>query len=570
MSFYRIYSIISILISIIRLSNRFRYVLVIIFLGMFASLVEMLCVTIIVPVFSEILEGGNYNPFLTSILPNHFITLESLIFIIMVSLILRLAYLTFQIKTVKKLEGILFKELISKIRRMGYHYIASKGDEYFIYLLLTEIPLISAHGFGGLFSLSLSVMTTIFISIGLFIIDPKTFVMSCGALLIYYLFVAKFVSRLISRLANERLKFNENRVFFVSQFFKNFEYILINRDDQFFIDNASQWNSKFTLNAARVAIASILPRFGAEGLVIIGLLSFISFSQGSNSNLSSLAILSAYAFAAYRLIPAIQNIFQAVVQFKNIEPVLVSTHRICGSRETDGGGGGVMPMLEYEGSISTLRFVDCGFDKGRFAIRRMDLEIGHGEKIAIIGPSGSGKSSFLSVLLGTLRLASGRVEINGKSILATEFAGVDMPLAYVPQEIALIPGSIRQNVAFPEGGSETDNLAIESVLDMVGLSNWARSFPDGIDQNLGVRAQDLSGGQKQRLGIARALYQRPKFLILDEATCSLDKETGDEIIKKLIALEDMTIVFVTHDERQASFADQVFDFSQFEKVVTHD
>jgi ATP-binding cassette subfamily C protein len=180
-----------------------------------------------------------------------------------------------------------------------------------------------------------------------------------------------------------------------------------------------------------------------------------------------------------------------------------------------------------------------------------------GTSVALVGSTGAGKSTLADVVLGVMEPESGTVTISG---LAPRDAIDRWPgaIAYVPQAVALVAGSVRQNVALglPDGAIDDD--LVWEALRRAHLDDFLVENREGLDTMIGERGFRLSGGQRQRLGIARALYTRPKLLVLDEATSALDAETEQSIIKTLQELEgEVTTITVAHRLATVRYADQV-------------
>jgi ABC-type multidrug transport system fused ATPase/permease subunit len=174
-----------------------------------------------------------------------------------------------------------------------------------------------------------------------------------------------------------------------------------------------------------------------------------------------------------------------------------------------------------------------------------------------VGPSGAGKTSVVDVLLGVLTESSGTVLISGKRPLET-IAQWPGAIAYVPQDVAMSSGTIKENITlgFPENSD--DNELITSALEMAQLASFVTSLPHGLDTQVGERGTKLSGGQRQRLGIARAMFTKPKLLVLDEATSALDGQTESDISSAILELKGKTtIVMIAHRLSTVRFADLV-------------
>jgi ABC-type multidrug transport system fused ATPase/permease subunit len=179
-------------------------------------------------------------------------------------------------------------------------------------------------------------------------------------------------------------------------------------------------------------------------------------------------------------------------------------------------------------------------------IKDLSLSLGKGKVLAIVGPSGSGKSTLADLILGALSPNSGRVRISGEAPLraAEKWPGA---LSYVPQEVVIIQGTLRDNILLGYEKSEKYDAQILKCIERANLSDLLASLPQGLDSEVGDSGFQLSGGQKQRLGIARALFTNPSFLVLDEATSALDSQSEREISNSIRNLRDYsTIIIIAH------------------------
>lgn len=181
-----------------------------------------------------------------------------------------------------------------------------------------------------------------------------------------------------------------------------------------------------------------------------------------------------------------------------------------------------------------------------FAVSDVDLDVQAGQSVGLVGASGAGKSTLADLCLGVLEPDSGTVKIGGipPAECIRRWPGA---VAYVPQDIILANATIRENVALGLPDAAIDDALVWQALDRAHLGKFARSRPEAIKAHIGERGVRLSGGQRQRLGIARALYTRPRLLVLDEATSALDAETEDAITQMISELEgDVTTIIIAH------------------------
>ena len=181
-----------------------------------------------------------------------------------------------------------------------------------------------------------------------------------------------------------------------------------------------------------------------------------------------------------------------------------------------------------------------------WAVRRVSFNLEAGSSMALVGSSGAGKSTLADVVLGVLRPDEGSVSVSGVSP-AEAIRRWPGAISYVPQAVALVEGSVRDNVALGLPREAVDDERVWEALERAHLAQFLRHSRDALDTEVGERGVRLSGGQRQRLGIARALYTRPRLLVLDEATSALDAETEIAVVETLRELEgDVTTLTIAH------------------------
>lgn len=183
---------------------------------------------------------------------------------------------------------------------------------------------------------------------------------------------------------------------------------------------------------------------------------------------------------------------------------------------------------------------------GREVLQGISLDIPVGSSVAFVGSSGAGKSTLIDLVMGLQTATAGSITADGTDI-ATNLVGWQRNVGVVPQDVFLINGSVAENVAFDVAPSDIDEDRVRRALAQADILDFVESQPQGIWSEFGDGGRRLSGGQRQRLGIARALYRRPRILILDEATSALDNETEARIAQTINGLhEDITVIMVAH------------------------
>ncbi|MFA6715969.1 MAG: ABC transporter ATP-binding protein [Victivallaceae bacterium] len=199
--------------------------------------------------------------------------------------------------------------------------------------------------------------------------------------------------------------------------------------------------------------------------------------------------------------------------------------------------------------------------KGGFSIKNLNLEIPALKTTAVIGASGTGKSTFIDILSGILLPDSGEIFVDGIEIDRGNLLSWRQAVGYLPQENFLFHDTIRENILW--GKPEASDEEINEVLKLASAADFVNRLPEGLDTVVGDRGSKLSGGERQRIALARTLIRKPQLLLLDEATSSLDSENESRIYDSIAGLHgQMTIVFITHRTETLNFADKTIDFNK--------
>jgi ABC-type multidrug transport system fused ATPase/permease subunit len=296
---------------------------------------------------------------------------------------------------------------------------------------------------------------------------------------------------------------------------------------------------------------------GLEILTIIGLASLVSTMVFSGQGLVNvLPVLGLFGAAAFRLIPAVGRTMSMLQTIALNRPVLRDLHRDLAltyiDSEQDIRHPGFSDLIE----VSDLTFqYEAALNP---ALNHVSLTVKRGEAVGLVGPSGSGKSTLVDVLLGLLDPVSGAILVDGVSAQKRLRWWQDQ-IGYVPQSIFLTDDTLRRNVAFGLPKDQIDDELVKSAIRSAQLEDFVASLPDGLDTIVGERGVRLSGGQRQRIGIARALYNNPDVLVLDEATSSLDTETEHGVMQAVQALQgEKTVIIVAHRLSTVEYCDRLY------------
>ena len=334
--------------------------------------------------------------------------------------------------------------------------------------------------------------------------------------------------------------------------------LLILGRTSFFIDEYFKKNYLKARIVSNQGTVSQIPRFFLELISIAGLVSFIILLLFQGKDTSSLiTILGVFVAATFRMIPSLNRIIAAVQSLKYYSPAL---DVICEELKLADDKIELLNDVELYSFKNKIEFknVHFYFNERNKILNGINFVIEKGKTIGIIGESGSGKSTFVDLLIGLHKPKKGEIIIDGNSGLQMKQTWRNN-IGYVSQSIYLTDDTIENNIALGVLESDINKDKIIEILNQVRLEDLIRELELGIHTKVGERGVQLSGGQRQRIGIARALYHNPEILILDEATSALDSETETEVMKSLNYFRGKkTIIMIAHRLSTLSECDEIW------------
>ncbi len=418
------------------------------------------------------------------------------------------------------------------------------------------------------FSLLAEIITAFIIWLMLVFVDAFTAIVVAGVMGAMMYGIIKAFRRNISKQANIQNDFAAGYIKCVNQGLGAIKETKVMRKEKYFLEAFSHTYQQYGEANRKYLFINQLPRMIIETMVVSGLLVMIVAKLAMGSTPEEIVpLLGVLALAAFRLMPSanrIVNLFNTIKfqqpLFYELYPELMAIKERQESRK-ESYYLSAQPKLKFEKSIQVnkLRFA---YPEGREdVLRDVSFSIDKGDFAGIIGPSGSGKTTFVDILLGLLKPSDGNIKVDGKDIFYN-IRSWQANLAYVPQSIYLIDGSVKENIALGVAQENIDNALIEKSLHMAELYDFVLDLPEGMETRVGERGVKLSGGQRQRIGIARALYQQPEVLILDEATSALDNDTEKSITDTILKLKgQITIIAIAHRLSTLAECDYKIEFA---------
>ena len=433
------------------------------------------------------------------------------------------------------------------------------------------------------------------LSVGLFLISPLVTVFTY----IYFLLVALVIHRLISkragRLGVTAAEADIQSLTLMQNAIRSYREVFVTGRRQVYASNfqGMRWVSASV--QADLYLMTQVPKYVFDAALVIGG-GLLVFSQSLSSSVAEgLATIAVFYIAASRIMPSLMRMQGALIDMKHARGMAKSTFELAAglgyspnsSEIVEGDYEQQLARLEQgltetpdANEAPSISITSASFrypDADREALLNIDVQIPAGSSVAIVGSTGAGKSTLADLILGVLEPDHGQVLIGSDSPKNTIFLRPGS-IGYVPQDIVVVDGTIRENVAL---GLPTnlilDDLIWES-LNNASLGDFLRYERTGLDTHVGEHGMRLSGGQRQRLGLARALYTRPKLLVLDEATSALDASTENEITGALRLLRGATTqVIIAHRLATVRECDQVVFLQEgrieatgsFEEVRSH-
>lgn len=343
---------------------------------------------------------------------------------------------------------------------------------------------------------------------------------------------------------------NAERIKWVNQGLNSIKETKILGREDFFVQSFNFHEQRFAESSRYAMLLNQTPRLFIETLAFSALFLGVAFALLAGQNRSEvLPVLALFAVAAIRLLPSLNRVLLSLTRmtyYRTAAQVVLDSRRLA-AKSDENLTFALRQRKLKDWSELCLRDVSFSYPGSvRSILSNVNLTIKRGTSVALIGPSGSGKTTLADLVLGLLTPLSGKIEVDGRNIHSL-LCDWHSELGYIPQSIYLLDDTIRRNVAFGVPDDLIDDKQVWKSLQYASMDDVVRELPGQLDCSVGENGNCLSGGQRQRLGIARALYHEPQFLVLDEATSALDEATEREIAGTLDQLVgERTLLVIAH------------------------
>jgi ABC-type bacteriocin/lantibiotic exporter with double-glycine peptidase domain len=542
-------------------------------LSFVAAILEMLGLSLFIPIITSLNNFDfHYNIFTNSSLVNFFhsfvIFFNNKIFLFLIFLgvffLIKTIILIYFSGVSSKFSSNLHQKVASRIFKnylyQDYNFYISRSSSQLIQNINSEITILVTRFFASFIILINEILIFLLISILLLLVSSTTF------FLVLFFFIFSFIlfiystRRLLRLWGFQRQKHEINSIKYVQEGIRNIKDLKVYGVEEKFFDYFDFEIKQFSKIDKSINLLSSVPKYYIEFISIILFISIywlLSFFDISNQRI--VIILSFFAVAAIKLMPSINRILNALVQIKystaTIDVIYKEINLKNNYKNNKSTGSKKEIFIKNNLLIKNLHFKHEG--SNHFLFKNINLKIPFKNIIGVIGDSGSGKTTFIDLILGLIKPNKGSILLNNIDILSDLKYWRDN-ISYVQQFSYFTQDSIKRNIAIRSKENFIDVNKVNYCLQQVGLSKFVNNLPKKINSKLSELANNLSGGQKQRLSIARALYSDTNILILDEATNSLDEKSEIKLIKNIIALyEDKTVFIITHKKSLLQYCDLV-------------
>ena len=433
-------------------------------------------------------------------------------------------------------------------------------------ILVTKIVQETAIFGSAIMSLS-TLITEILVVIGitllLLIIKPyETFyviTIILSASLIFYFLTKKITFNLGKQLVATQ----KSKMKILNESLRSLQEIIIFRVSKYFYKLFKSKSMEVSELGYKMSFINRMPKIWFEMVAVIIISFIIIYSTLQNeSTISILGILGIFFLSALKIIPSVNKILVALQSIRYSETAVLSLSddiKVFQDQKIPSKENIKLKKLNFENNII---FKNIGFkfnSDSEEILKNINFKIKKNEFIAIVGKTGSGKTTFLNLLMGLLEPTSGQITVDDRDIY-NDVEKWRSNLGFVPQNINLLDDSLKKNIAYGLVDNLISEVKIKKSIELSQLSTFLENSKEQLDRSIGESGIKISGGQKQRIAIARALYNSPEILIFDEPTSSLDPVTTSKLFDTLKKLNnEKTIILVSHDIRDFSIFDKVYE-----------
>lgn len=551
----------------------------------FSSILEIIGIGLFIPLLGFLLEDNKinfYSKFIFSISSNLNFLNPIIIVLLLISFFLVLKnfslYLiskyinSFLVNLRRSLSTVLFKSYIN----LPYSYFLNNSTSKIIQNINTH----TSNFVFILIKSYLMLISDLFLLFGfsiiLLFISPEVFLITFFLLLIFVSFFLLIVNKNIRNMSRKINTLEVYKITLIQQIFRSIRDFKLSIFQKDFIKIFDQASFNLSLLNKKYLNISVIPKLVLETfIVLIFVIIFFYLLYLEKSKNEIITIIGVYSLCFFRLMPIISSLIRNIQDLKFYSEAMYQLLIIQSEVKNNENINIINKQSKFNLKKNkfrkfdkiTFKNVNFGYDDSNVIFKNLNLEIRAGEKIGILGKTGSGKTTFVDLLVGLLNPQSGTINYD-KIDVRSNFDSIKKYIGYVTQSVLLSESTILDNIAFGERKNKINLRKINNLIQALDLSEFINSQEKKLHTVVGEGGVKLSGGQRQRLGIARSLYRNPRLVIFDEATSALDSKTEEIIMQNLNTnyFKDITLIMISHRIKTLKYCDKIFSL-QNHKIV---
>ena len=436
----------------------------------------------------------------------------------------------------------------------------TRGNSSQVISLALEKVTAAASAINSLLTVFSSSILSISILFSLILLNWKFTLMVLIFVFFYYFIIYRKVREILNINGQTISKLIPKRLRVLNEAFEGFRDVILNEKEKVYINLFNDLDSKIKLSTANSEIIVTSPRLLIEGmtLLVITVIGYFLLSSDLNP-ISYVPLIGTFLYSFQKLLPMTQQLYSAWANYKFKYEVINDIVEDIKINKDNERKYNLTKKVKFKKNI-ILKNVDFNYKNSRNILKNVNIKINKGDLIGVYGKTGSGKSTFLDLIMGLLTPTSGEIIIDDSKKISQNINKYWLAnIEHVPQKIFLRDDSIAENIAFGEISENIDFDKLIRASKIADIYDFITSKEDGFKTLVGERGIILSGGQKQRIAIARAIYKYKNLLVLDEATNALDEETEEKILNSILKMDkNLTVILVTHRMQTLKICHRVF------------
>jgi ATP-binding cassette subfamily C protein len=444
-------------------------------------------------------------------------------------------------------------DLLKKYLSMPYVFFLNQNSSNLGKNVLSEVMQLTKGLLLPLINLLTGFAVVLVITALLLYVNPQVTLIAAVAIVIPYLLIYFNLRRKLRAGGKKRLEENRGRFKAANEALGGIKDIKILGREGFFLKRFLKHSEKFSNVQAWSGVVGQIPRYITEIIAFGGAVGVILFLLYSGRDVQQvIPLVGFFALAWYRLLPSLQAIFSSFTDLQFNTAVLDKIFDDLNVGESGTGKisfGGKLPQpAPFEKNIK-LENISFSYPGEREPVLKdVSLDVGRNTSVALVGPTGCGKTTLVDIVLGLLTPDRGVIKVDGVEITNENIKNWQRNIGYVPQQIYLSDDTVARNIAFGLPDEEIDMAQVRRAAKLANIHDFIeKETSSGYDTVVGERGVRLSGGQKQRIGIARALYNDPEVVVFDEATSSLDTATERAVLEAMERVSKLkTMIIIAH------------------------